>query len=505
MTFRWMTKSSFWRWIKEITTPLYLYNKDSEKDIELLWKILNNWINADYEQKTKLEKEYFEDLFDDNYKKWIIIFNYVDFMIEKQLKTLEIKNNFKWLSALIKFRNENDLWYSNVDGNKRDEWLSIWEPIREWNIEELEKLKITLKSISNNIKKIYENWHNKKEIITLINNSEQWIKRESSENINKFFNNEENIQWKLNRNSIKLHDSIFNTISITKRHELESTWQIKQYFYEYSLRNWIYENKEELKIIIIDDVQEVREKIISLLPKELDEFNVQFDEFDNLQEIKEHLTLSKHIWINIKESVFYILDNNFFYDKEKSYPTADMWVELYNFIKKQEPKLLDQIAIFSSYEKSELILKFGENIKTISWKWFQYADCYHIWEISNWIKWKMWKESNEKQLNIDNEIQIILEEAKKVDIYFNQEQFNQKIERAKEFMNWENELMIAFLKDSLSLHMYSKDLKITKKERKRLEEKLKIKEPYFLIWGQVGIVETIRKEYTLEEYYNMIK
>jgi len=391
--FRWMTVSHFWKWEHgkriDLNNP---YSKDIIKDLNLLWKILNNWSNASSEQKEKLKTEYTEYSFDDNYKKWTIIFNYVNFMIKKELKTLEIKNNFRLLSELIKFRNENDLWHSSVEGPKRDEWLNIWEPIREWNIVELEKLEIELKSIFDKIKEIYQNWYNENEIIELINNSEKWIKRQSAEEVNQFYDNEEEIQWKLKHNDLKLHEAMWATKDISKIHALENTWQMKQSFYEYDLRNWIYKNKEKIEIVIIDDIEEIREKIISLLPRELDQFNINFEEFDNLKELKENFTFTKFRWTNINKKVFYILDNNFFYEKKDTYPGINMWVEFYNFLKENKPEILDKVAVFSSYDKDEIIEKFGEDVKTIPWKWVQYTDSVHISAISEWIKEKMWEE-----------------------------------------------------------------------------------------------------------------
>ena len=146
--------------------------------------------------------------------------------------------------------------------------------------------------------------------------------------------------------------------------------------------------KKEITVVIIDDVEKYRKKILDLLPEELKDYKINFEEFSSRNWIKLYLKTKNEV----EKDVFYILDNNFYKYEEDTSPTSNMWLEIYNFLKRKKPYILEKIAIFSSSDEDEIKEKFGNDIMIIPWKWTGISSSVHIWTIWNWIKEKMGEE-----------------------------------------------------------------------------------------------------------------
>lgn len=146
--------------------------------------------------------------------------------------------------------------------------------------------------------------------------------------------------------------------------------------------NWTEESnkviKEEINVVIVEDVEKYRKEIIDLLPSKLIEYNINFQEFQGFNSSK---TYFNH---TTKANTFCVLDNNFHKYENESSITSNIWHRLYSFLLRKKPKIAEKTASFSSYTHREIRQLYGDDIKIISWKSSNSTS--YVKEIAEWIK-----------------------------------------------------------------------------------------------------------------------
>jgi len=135
-----------------------------------------------------------------------------------------------------------------------------------------------------------------------------------------------------------------------------------------------------VKIVIIDDIEIIRKKIIKFLPDFLwDDFILEFVEINNLEDA----LLYYNSWINnllYNSNELILLDNTFYFDKMNRQLSSNSWLELYNFLTEA-----DKVH----YENNPYWKDVAENIAIISWlpKWVLQRK-YSLSVDANFISWK---------------------------------------------------------------------------------------------------------------------
>lgn len=214
-------------------------------------------------------------------------------------------------------------------------------------------------------------------------------KEKKESNYEKWFNTYKyEIQKLLNKEALRLHkefSSAERRWNMELFYNLQYSRQEKYSIYEKKIISEWYLDKSRLNIVIIEDLIDIRYKIIEILPEMLwDKYRISFQTIDNFEDAKTDIEITNLVWQNL-EKTFYILDNNFYFDDKTENIKIDAWIELYNFILSNpiiRKEFLENITILSSDEN--IWLKFPEWVNIIKWK-SDYNTNY-ILQISNWIK-----------------------------------------------------------------------------------------------------------------------
>lgn len=377
-TFRWQTETT----LSDLDNSEFLWKRNLKqnnhrKDIQLIAKI--RAISYD-----KYRELYFwelhwafdsADLYDENYETWEAFYNFLDNSIDKQLEVVELK-----------WRKDHLDKFMELYVNKQDK--TEWREYLENYTEEKYKLKDELEELKEELIQMYKG-NRFKAIISLFNDSEKWIQRIDRKKIAKIMDWEDRIQYLLRLESERLHEEIFaQGRSVESFQNLESTWQEKHMIYEHQIRSEWYFDKIKLKVIIIEDIEKIRDSIMSRLPKALwEEYRVDFDTVDNLEEAKQTLE-TNYMLSKIKDKTFIILDNNFYAHNNRSENTSvkiDAWVKLYKWVLSKpliRDAFLNNIIIASADDN--IWEKFPEGANIVAWK-STYSHGY-IWEIWREIK-----------------------------------------------------------------------------------------------------------------------
>lgn len=304
----------------------------------------------------------------DKYDKWSMLLKSLDYIISLQKHSFEIINKKIYLDTLFS-----------------EEYINNMSAFAELKLsfkheEESLNLSKEMETAKNDILTAYKSWENYKKISLLFKNILNISYDESYEICKK----EKYIIFKLNAKTNELHKKIF---SIQNKwldyQELEKTWQIKLYKYEKDLRD----EKPEINIIIIDDLERIRYKMMKILSNQLDKYIVNFREMDSFEEAKDTIQMTT------LKNYYLILDNNFYEKKYYLHTRSiepNMWVKLFDFISKYRESIIDNIIICSSDDNIDE--KFPKSVDIIKWKSLTNLD--YINEIAYIIKWKLNKTKN---------------------------------------------------------------------------------------------------------------
>lgn len=357
-TFRWQTKPPYLSdSIENAKFASNFWDYNSEKEINFLKKLFSKiWVD-----NFKIQTNDYSFWIIETYKKWELFQILINEFTSEQLVAFKAKNRKEYLDTLFKEEYRKDLEsFRNLE-------IDIKNAKKELD------LSIKLSDLEKNIVSKYMKWE-KSEILKLFR-AIFIIPYLEAKQISL---NEIKIKHKLNAKTTQLHEEIWRIRDRKWNYqELESTWHMKLCEYEKDLRS----EKPEINVLIVEDQEKIRDKIINILSNQLGDYLINFREIDSFEEARDTIQMTK------LKNYYIILDNNF-YEKKFSpfgrHIEADMWVKLLEYISKYKEDLLSKIIMCSS--DKDIASKIPANVDFVRWK--EYGASWFIYSIAEKIRWK---------------------------------------------------------------------------------------------------------------------